>query len=130
MIICRRNLPSQERNECIKESIKRYLPTMKEGYPPLGIESFDPYFLPKNRLEFREGELYAKMIMKDTTVAGISKTHIVNVRSKINSQKLYIELDVRFPKIFIEADYKGRGGYNEFKVNSAGHAKISLSKSV
>lgn len=94
----------------------------------MGIESFDPYFLPRNRLEFRQGELYAKMIMKDTSISGVSKTEIVNVRSKINSQKLYIELDVRFPKILVDADYKGRGGYNEFKVNSAGHAKLYLSK--
>uniref|UniRef100_A0A336MIK3 CSON001100 protein n=1 Tax=Culicoides sonorensis TaxID=179676 RepID=A0A336MIK3_CULSO len=126
LIICKRNVAAQERNECIKNSIKGYLPSVKEGYAPLGIEPIEPYILPKNRLEFRQGELYAKMIMKDTAIAGISKTEIINVRSKVNSQKLYIEMDVRFPKIFIEADYKGRGGYNEFKVNSAGHAKMTL----
>uniref|UniRef100_A0A336KP11 CSON013970 protein n=1 Tax=Culicoides sonorensis TaxID=179676 RepID=A0A336KP11_CULSO len=94
LIICKRNVAAQERNECIKNSIKGYLPSVKEGYAPLGIEPIEPYILPKNRLEFRQGELYAKMIMKDTAIAGIN--------------------------------YKGRGGYNEFKVNSAGHAKMTL----
>ncbi|XP_063701612.1 uncharacterized protein LOC134831736 [Culicoides brevitarsis] len=129
MKICRRTLPVQERNECIIESIKSYLPTMKEGYAPLGIESFDPYYLPKSRLEFRQGELYAKMLLKDIYVSGVSKTKVLGFRSKINSQKSYMELDVRFPKIFIEADYKGRGGYNEFQVNSFGHAKITITNS-
>lgn len=68
--------------------------------------------------------------MKDTVIKGISKTEIRNVRTKINDQKLFMELDVRFPKIILEGDYKGRGGYNEFKVNSAGHAKIRIGKNL
>uniref|UniRef100_A0A336KVT5 CSON001102 protein n=1 Tax=Culicoides sonorensis TaxID=179676 RepID=A0A336KVT5_CULSO len=125
MIICTRNAPAKERNECIQKSINSLLPTLKDGYPPLGINSIDPYTVKKTTLAFKQGPVTARLYMKDAMSSGLTKGRVKAVRSKVNDNKMYLEIDVHFPKLRNSANYKGSGGYNDLKVNSAGTANVS-----
>ncbi|XP_063701013.1 uncharacterized protein LOC134831264 [Culicoides brevitarsis] len=128
MIICRRDAPSQERNECIKNSIKSLLPLLRDGYEPLGITHFDPYKVKKTIIEFNTGTIFSKSVMKDALISGFSRSQVKNVRTKVNDRKMYIELDAKVPQIATEAMYKGSGGFNELRITSSGWMKVVMTK--
>lgn len=64
--------------------------------------------------------------MKEAVSQGASNVQIKNVRSKVNDQSLRLEMDVFFPKLITEADFKGRSTFNQVKVKSEGHAKVHI----
>lgn len=130
MLICNRDVPAQERNECIKNSIKSLLPTMKDGYASLGIYHFDPYKIKKSIIEFNTGTIFSKSVMKDALISGFSRAQVKNVRTKVNQRKMYIELDIKLPFLTTEALYTGFGGFNELRINSSGYMKVTLSKNI
>lgn len=66
--------------------------------------------------------------MLDAIAKGASVVEIKKVRSKISDDNLHIELDVFFPKLVTEADFKGRSVFNSQKVKSGGHGKVTLCK--
>lgn len=59
---------------------------------------------------------------------GVSNFQIKGVRSKISDESLRVDLDVFFPKLITEADFKGRSTFNEMKVKSEGHVKVNICK--
>uniref|UniRef100_A0A336MFV3 CSON001101 protein n=1 Tax=Culicoides sonorensis TaxID=179676 RepID=A0A336MFV3_CULSO len=128
MIICYRDMPTQERNECIKNSMKSLLPAMKNGIPSLGVPDFDPYKIKKTVIEFNTGQISSKSVMKNALISGFSRAQVKNVRTKINDRKMYIEIDMKIPELTTEAQYKGSGGFNELRVNSTGWMKVTLNK--
>lgn len=128
MLICNRDVSAVERNECIKNSIKSLLPSLKSGYAPLKISHFDPYKIKRSVIEFNTGTIFSKSVMKDALISGFSGAHVKNVRTKVNDRKMYIELDVKLPYLTTEAMYKGFGGFNELRINSSGYMKVTLSK--
>ncbi|XP_063697626.1 uncharacterized protein LOC134828579 [Culicoides brevitarsis] len=128
MIICKRNLPVKERNDCILKSIESLLPSLKNGYAPLGINPLDPYKVKKTTLQFKQGPVYAKLQMRDAIVSGLTRGKAKAVRSKVNDNKMYLEVDVELPKLRTSANYKGYGGVNDIKVDSSGYANITHTK--
>uniref|UniRef100_A0A336KU45 CSON013981 protein n=1 Tax=Culicoides sonorensis TaxID=179676 RepID=A0A336KU45_CULSO len=128
MIICYRDVSTQERNECIKNSMKSLLPTMKNGIPSLGVPDFDPYKIKKTVIEFNTGQISSKSVMKNALISGFSRAQVKNVRTKINDRKMYIEIDMKIPELTTQAQYKGSGGFNELRVNSTGWMKVTLNK--
>lgn len=66
--------------------------------------------------------------MRDARATGITHGKVDAVRSKVKDNKMYLEIDVHLPKLQTSASYKGSGGYNDLKVNSAGHANVTHSK--
>lgn len=101
---------------------------VQNGYAPLEIVPIDPYTVKKTTLAFKQGPVYARLYMRDAMASGLTRGKVTAVRSKVNDNKMYLELDVHFPKLKTSASYKGSGGYNDFKVNSAGHANVTHSK--
>uniref|UniRef100_A0A336M562 CSON011977 protein n=1 Tax=Culicoides sonorensis TaxID=179676 RepID=A0A336M562_CULSO len=124
--VCSRSAPTQERNACLKESMTGLFALFKNGYPPLDVEVLDPYQLGTARFEYSTGPLSTRINMRNAIAHGASKGQVKNIRSKVNDQNLHFEMDVYFPKLLTEADFKGRSVFNDVKVKSDGHVKLVI----
>lgn len=65
---------------------------------------------------------------RNASTHGLSKGEIKRVRSKINSSGMILDVEVFFPRLFIQAKYKGEGRYNDLVLNARGDITIQLCK--
>lgn len=68
------------------------------------------------------------MNLKTGNVHGISKTEIKHVRTKIDNNGVYAEIDVFVPRILAEGLYKTNGKFNSLKINAKGSYNIAISE--
>uniref|UniRef100_A0A336KJZ6 CSON011979 protein n=1 Tax=Culicoides sonorensis TaxID=179676 RepID=A0A336KJZ6_CULSO len=122
--ICYRNMPSDERNECLKQSISKVIPVIKKGFAPLNIASFDPLFVEKSDFDFNQGILRSTQNLKNIIVKGLSGVQIKGVKSKANDKNILLELDVLYPKLHVEAEFSGNSVLSELTVKSEGKIKM------
>lgn len=127
MTICPRY--SSDRDECIRKSIQEIIPIFKDGYPELDIAPFDPLFVKKAYFEYKQNQLLATLNIKNAKVIGMSGAEVKEVRSNLTETTLDLDLDVRFPKVYMEGNYKGSGRFNEYNVKSKGFFNVTYSKS-
>lgn len=125
MKICYRNLPTQDRNECLRESINQIIPVIRKGFTQLNIPSIDPFHHDKTYFEYKQGVLMITLNTKNMIVNGISEAKIKAVRSKANDKNVYIEFDTAFERLEMLSDYTGTAVLSELKVKSGGKLNIT-----
>lgn len=108
----------------MKESINAVLPLIGRGYPALGIPDLDPYRLGEQRFSVSEGIISVKLKVKDSLSHGVAKGIVKNVKSKITKENFGLILDVNFPYLGGEGNYKGETRLNQLKVQSKGYFKL------
>jgi len=123
-ISCQIDSPS--RDECIKEAIQDMLPKLQKGLDYLNIPPLDPYTVNGTTFEYKRGELYTMLNLKTVTFYGLSKTQIKDVRTKIDDNGMYTEIDIFLPRFFAEGLYKASGKFNSFKINSKGYFNMTF----
>lgn len=128
VIICPRY--TSDRDECIKRSIQAIIPVFKDGFPSLGIAAFDPLLVKKAYFEYKQNQVLATLNVKNAKVIGMSGAEVQEVRSNLTDTNLDLEFDVRFPKVYMEGNYKGEGRFNEYKVKSRGFFNVTYSELV
>lgn len=66
--------------------------------------------------------------MKNVRSYGFSTITVKDVRSDLTDESLDIEVDVAFPKIDMEGNFKGQGSFNTFVLKTKGYFNMSMSK--
>lgn len=66
--------------------------------------------------------------MKNVRSYGFSTITVKDVRSELTDETLDIEVDVAFPKIDMEGNFKGQGSFNTFVLKTKGYFNMSMSK--
>lgn len=94
----------------------------------LNIPPIDPYTKNGTTFEYKRGDIYAMLTLKTVTFYGMSKAEIKDVRTKIDDNGMYTEIDVFIPHLFSEGLYKASGKFNSFKINSKGFFNMTFSK--
>lgn len=117
-----------ERNECLKSSINALMSVIGHGYPSLGLPELDPYTMGEQRFAVSEGILSVKIKIKDSMSLGISKGRVTNVKSKFTKENFGVILDVEFPFLGGQGNYKGETRLNQVKVQSKGHFQLDVCK--
>lgn len=124
--ICRRSMVSSERNQCLKDSINGLMPVIGHGYPTLGLSELDPYTLGEQRFAVSEGIISVKIKIKNSLSRGVSKGRVMDVKSKITKENFGVILDVKFPYLGGEGNYRGETRLNQLKVQSKGYFKLDV----
>lgn len=124
--LCRRSMASSERNQCLKDSINELMPVIGHGYPSLGLPELDPYQLGEQRFAVSEGIISIKIKIKDSLSLGVSKGHVRSVKSKMTKENFGVILDVMFPYLGGEGNYRGETRLNQLKVQSKGYFKLDV----
>ncbi|KAK7870181.1 hypothetical protein R5R35_012736 [Gryllus longicercus] len=123
--LCDRNHP--ERDACYAESLQRLLPILANGSQELGLAALDPHLLPEMLLQYKQGQVAGKMLIRNTRSIGLTSAQVLAVRSNLNdSNKFHMEVDLYFPRIFMEGDYKAQGKIVVFPIEGKGVYNISL----
>lgn len=126
--ICRRSMILADRNACLKQSINELMPVIAHGYPSLGLPELDPYNVGEQRFAVSEGIISFKIKLKDSMTLGISKGRVTDVKSKFTQENFGVILDVNFPYLGAQGDYKGDTRLNRVKFQSKGNFKLDICK--
>jgi hypothetical protein len=104
--VCRRSDP--ELNECLLNNLNKAIPHLFPlGIPEIGIKPKDPWFIPFMTAEGDLQNVQVKMIMKNTTLTGFSKTTIKAL--KFNPETLTGEVIFNVPHIRMQCEYYSTG---------------------
>ncbi|XP_065084300.1 putative beta-carotene-binding protein [Ochlerotatus camptorhynchus] len=123
MRICNRDDP--ELGQCLKDSIERLLPELKNGIPSIGFPAIDPFTQDSSYFEYKNQQMYGSLHIKSAKTYGLSRAKIQNVRATAEDDSFAMEVDVQFPKLITEGKYKGEGRFNAIKVVSKGYFNVT-----
>lgn len=96
----------------------------QDGYKPLGIPAFDPFFVDTYTLEYGGEMLSTKLKLSNVYIHGAKNIKIKDVQSKINEKHLYVEIAIIFDKLTTEGGFKGHSKFLGTSVRSDGRCKI------
>lgn len=88
----------------------------------------DPYFVEKADFKVDRDTVQFTAGGRNGTAHGLSKGEVKRVRSKITDTSMVIDVEVVFPKLFIQSKYKGNGRFNDLVFNARGNITIYLRK--
>ncbi|CRL01376.1 CLUMA_CG014221, isoform A [Clunio marinus] len=123
--ICR--LEDPNRDECIKNSIQKFLPTLRDGIENIGIQSMDPFIYEKLSFNIQNNNLLmGKVDVKDVLNYGFSSGVIQSLESNITDEEMSINGKVFFPKMFVSGKYESNVAFNAFRFVSRGQYNVTM----
>uniref|UniRef100_A0A8D8W1Z0 Circadian clock-controlled protein n=1 Tax=Cacopsylla melanoneura TaxID=428564 RepID=A0A8D8W1Z0_9HEMI len=123
--ICFRNSP--DFNECIKKTLQSLIPKFKAGLKELNLTGLDPVHVPELLLNYENGDIQGKMIIRESNTHGLSSIKVLDVRSKLNNpEKFDMEVDYYLPKVRTTGHYKMDGLIGEFPIQGKGSYQVNM----
>nr|QGN03643.1 putative odorant binding protein 9 [Conopomorpha sinensis] len=117
---------SPEVNECMLEAVVDGLQRLCDGVPELGVPPIDPYHQEEIKVDYKNNQIVAKMVMKNVYVYGMKNAKIHDARLKADEDRFHLEIDLTSPKIVVTGDYHGEGRFNAYKVNATGQFNTTM----
>lgn len=104
-----------------------YLPPSLPGLKELNLAGLDPVFVPELLLNYENGDIEGKMIIRDSNTHGLSTIKVLDVRSKMDHpEKFEMEIDYYLPKVRTSGTYKMEGLIGEFPIQGKGFYQVTL----
>lgn len=122
--VCSRQ--SQDYDGCLKDAIQDAIPKFAKGIPELDIPVLDPFVTEFQESEYGNGFMTGKITLKNVKTYGTSRARVLSVRTTATEDRHRLEIDLGFPKIFIEGEYKAEGRLNDFKLGGKGYFNVSM----
>jgi hypothetical protein len=114
--------------DCAKRNLQTAVTNFSAGVPELDIPPFDPIFVPVVLVDYKQENAEGKMIVRNSKVHGLKDGEILGFRSNfVDPSNLLIEVDLRFPSLFVEGEYKAQGKIVGFPLGGKGVYNISMS---
>lgn len=107
-------------------SIKLINKIKQQGVPQLNFPAFDPYISDNVKAEYKSEDIYGSVFIKQPKMYGISRAQIKEVHSEITEDEMNLEVNILFPRIFMEGNYKGEGRFNGIHINSKGYYNVTM----
>lgn len=88
----------------------------------------DPFVLPLSHFEYKiNPQVYGSLSIKNSKTYGMSQGKINSVKTKIDENTLEAQIDVSYPKIFLQGLYKGEVSFNDIKMLPKGSFNVTIS---
>lgn len=115
-------------NQCILNAIKVFIPAVaKEGAREIGVPPLEPFYMPEQLLSYKNKDVDSNVLLKNIFVHGASKGTFKAVRANFdNPEKVILEADMHFAKIFTEGTYKMDGHIGQFILNGRGVYNMTI----
>nr|CAD7568300.1 unnamed protein product [Timema californicum] len=105
LALCARRDP--QFNKCMVERIREIVPDLLAGDPELDLPALNPVHIAELSIDTDITEdVRSRMFFKDINIYNTDSVQIKNVRSNINDNKLELEVDIQFPKLFLDGEYR------------------------
>jgi Haemolymph juvenile hormone binding protein (JHBP). len=97
------------------------------GLKELNLTGLDPVHVPELLLNYENGDIEGKMIIRDSYTHGLSSIKVLDVRSMVrNPEKFEMEVDYYLPKVRTTGVYKMDGLIGQFPVQGKGYYQVSI----
>ncbi|XP_012264051.2 uncharacterized protein LOC105690644 [Athalia rosae] len=117
---------SDKYNECLRDAIQDGISKFAKGVPELGVPVLDPYLTELHEVTYGNGFINGKMTVKNANTYGTSRARVLGVKATVGEGSHRLEIDVLFPRILIEGEYKAEGRLNEFVIGGKGFFNVSM----
>nr|CAD7593819.1 unnamed protein product [Timema genevievae] len=105
LALCARRDP--QFNKCMVERIREIVPDLLAGDPELDLPALNPVHIAELSMDTDITEdVRSRMLFKDINIYNTDSIQIKDVRSNINDNKLELEVDIHFPKLFLDGEYR------------------------
>ncbi|CAO1325938.1 unnamed protein product [Diamesa serratosioi] len=123
--VCSLNDPI--RNDCIRDAIQTLMPSLINPITSIGFPSVDPLNYKFGHFEYRQSaSIRGNLDLKQVNTHGISAAKIHKVKSAFKGSEMLLEIDVSFPRIFIDGLFKGEFSLGETKFKSKGDFNLTM----
>ncbi|XP_008478766.1 circadian clock-controlled protein-like [Diaphorina citri] len=93
----------------------------------LNLTGLDPVHVPELLLNYENGDIEGKMIIRDSYTHGLSSIKVLDVRSMVrNPEKFEMEVDYYLPKVRTTGVYKMDGLIGQFPVQGKGYYQVNM----
>lgn len=125
--LCDLSKPSELRNECVKNSIQKFMTTKHENTENFIYPQFDPFFYEQASFVFRNSDILGgTFTVKNIKMYGFSKCQVMRVKTTFNSTAMQLLAEVNFPKLFQSGQYKSNFTLRSFKLQSQGQYNTTM----
>nr|CAD7598346.1 unnamed protein product [Timema genevievae] len=115
-------------NACLKKLLQVLIPKLSKGSNEFSLQPLDPMHIPEMNVVYQMGgNIRGNVSVINSDTYALSKIRINDVRSNVNDTHLSMEVDVKFPGVFVEGSYKANGLIVVFPINGKGVFNISMS---
>jgi hypothetical protein len=127
--ICKLNDP--KRDECIKNSIQSFLPSLRQKPEKIDFPPLEPLKYDRVAFNYKTSDvLSGGFIIRNTKAYGLSYSKIRNLKSNFTENHMKIEIEMGTKEIFITGDYKGNLTFRDINLNSRGKFNVTMIKTV
>ncbi|KAJ8735517.1 hypothetical protein PYW07_007137 [Mythimna separata] len=122
--VCDRN--AIDVNDCMADAVQKGIAVMIHGIPELGVPPIDPYLQKEFRVEYKNNQILAKMILKNIYVEGLKEAKVHDARLRADDDKFHLEVDLTSPMVAVKAQYYGEGQFNSLKIVAYGDFNTTM----
>jgi len=124
--ICKLNDP--ERDQCIKESIQRLLPSLTQNSASFGLPILDPFTYDSVNFDFTNTNfLLGNFALRKVKTFGLTRGKVGNVKSDFVDDQMAIQADLFFPKLLATGQYRANiTAFTTLAFASKGQFNITL----
>lgn len=123
--ICK--LSDPKRDECIKDSIQAFLPSLRNKVDNFDLQSIDPFSYESLMFNYKNSEAFVGSFnLKNVKTYGMSRGKVESVKSDFANDELSIQANLFFPKLFSTASYQSNVSLNFLQFISKGQYNLTL----
>ena len=126
LTICKLNDP--KRDECIRESIETFIPTLRRNQKNAKILILDPFTYDSITLNYKNtNSIVGTFTVRDVRTYGFSRNaKMRKVKTEFTDDTMVIQGELSVPKIFSTGNYTSNMNFNSFKIASQGQYNVTM----
>ncbi|EGI59214.1 hypothetical protein G5I_12641, partial [Acromyrmex echinatior] len=115
---CKRN--SDDYSACLKQTMEEIWSRVVTGLPEFDIPSVDPLSIKNYKFVMNSGNVHGELILLNSTITGLSKLRILNIRTYFLDDIFYLESDINIPRISSKGSVNINGNLNALRIANEG----------
>lgn len=122
--VCRLN--QSDRDECIKNSIQEFLPSLRQKIPNFDFPPVDPFSYESVTFNVNNfNQITGSSTLRNVKTYGMSRAKVRSVKSDFTNG-MTIHAEVFFPKVFATGTYTSNITFNNFNIQSKGQYNVTM----
>ncbi|XP_011064516.1 PREDICTED: uncharacterized protein LOC105152118 isoform X2 [Acromyrmex echinatior] len=113
-VTCKRN--SDDYSACLKQTMEEIWSRVVTGLPEFDIPSVDPLSIKNYKFVMNSGNVHGELILLNSTITGLSKLRILNIRTYFLDDIFYLESDINIPRISSKGSVNINGNLNALRI--------------
>jgi hypothetical protein len=120
-------LKDPKRDECIKNSIETFIPSLRQKHSKFKFDTIEPFVLDALTINYKNTNQFSGQFnLKNSKMYGTSRFKLANVKSNFTEGKMEIRANFYFPMLLTSASYNSTIILNGVEVKSKGQFNLTM----